>query len=425
MKKNTYGTPADGFDSRLGHKETPENTGVSISQIKSMAKSTALFGASKPYKPARLYRGNHKEWYVEFYYLKPDGSGYKRFKHTFDIGRIRTRYGDDAAVVYGEECCAILNKQLAAGLNPFTQQLKKSKATAADTLQQLINKLSEGASQYSINTYTEQLNRFKKFAPVIAEPGFSIADFSTNHAQRYVEALQAAGLSSKTINGSISYQKTFWKHLKKEGYVVSNVWDGIERIKKRTASNRYEPFTAGEIEKIFAHLKSIKQTQFLCFCQFVFYAWARPAEIRRLRIGDIDLQQRVIRFPATSTKNKKGAYVQIVPPLADAIAAMQLEKYPSSYYVFGRGKMVPSKYILDDASLWARWRLHVHDKLGITKTMYALKHTGNIFYIQNNKGRLDLKWQQMQNRHSSAAMTEKYIRELGAYFIDTTGMKWG
>jgi len=50
--------------------------------------------------------------------------------------------------------------------------------------------------------------------------------------------------------------------------------------------------------------------------------------------------------------------------------------------------------------------------------MYALKHTGNIEYLQRNKGNIDLKWQQMQNRHSSAAMTEKYNRQLGAYFID-------
>ena len=64
------------------------------------------------------------------------------------------------------------------------------------------------------------------------------------------------------------------------------------------------------------------------------------------------------------------------------------------------------------------WDAIVKRKLTIDKNMYALKHTGNIEYLLQNKGNIDLKWMQMQNRHSSTAMTEKYIRKLGAYFID-------
>ena len=34
------------------------------------------------------------------------------------------------------------------------------------------------------------------------------------------------------------------------------------------------------------------------------------------------------------------------------------------------------------------------------------------------KGNTNLKWQQMQNRHSSSAITDRYNRKLGAYFIE-------
>ena len=50
--------------------------------------------------------------------------------------------------------------------------------------------------------------------------------------------------------------------------------------------------------------------------------------------------------------------------------------------------------------------------------MYALKHTGNIEYLLQNKDNVNLKWQQLQNRHHSQAQTEAYNRRIGAYFIN-------
>ena len=62
--------------------------------------------------------------------------------------------------------------------------------------------------------------------------------------------------------------------------------------------------------------------------------------------------------------------------------------------------------------------------LNIDKNLYALKHTGNIDYLLQNRGKVDLKWMQMQNRHSSAAITERYIRKLDAYFIEFENVKF-
>lgn len=419
MEKNVYDGVGDGFDSRLGHKETPVKSGVSIKDLKSRAKSRAALETAKPYKPAKLYHGNHAEWYIEYYYLKPDGSGWKRIKERFDIGRIRTRYGDDAAIIYGQECCRLLNNELAAGMNPFERRIKKTAATAYQTLHRLVQKMAATASVHAANAYREHLNRLARFMPVIQQPGFSISDFSRTHADQYISAMDAAQLAPKTINGSIMHLQLFWKELQKNSLVTTNVWAQVDRLKKKVASTRYEPFTADELQQIFAHLEKSKQQHLLNFLHFIYYAWARPAELRKLRVGDIRLADGLIRFSADDTKNKKGAFVQIVPKLAATIEKMQLEKYPAEYYVFGKGKMAPGKQPLNKYSLVERWQQHVAGKLGTTKTMYALKHTGNIMYLLSSKNDVNIKWMQMQNRHSSPAMTEKYIRALGAYFIDT------
>lgn len=268
--------------------------------------------------------------------------------------------------------------------------------------------------------YQENYNRLLRFCPYVEKEGFGIGDFTSMHAQQFVDALDAAALSPKTINASITHMHLFWREMKKKQWVHDNVWQDVSRIKRKVASDRYEPFTVDEINTVFAHLKKIDQGNFLTVAKFVLYAWIRPGELRKLKVGDIDIVNKTIRVPAEAAKAKKGAYVQIVPQLMETISSMHLEKYYAGLYLFSQNKLLPGKLPLNKNSLVDRWQLWVMDKIGIKKTMYALKHTGNIMYLQNNKGSVDLKWQQMQNRHSSAAMTERYIRELGAYFIDVS-----
>jgi hypothetical protein len=53
-----------------------------------------------------------------------------------------------------------------------------------------------------------------------------------------------------------------------------------------------------------------------------------------------------------------------------------------------------------------------------------LKHTGNIQLLLRNKGKVDLKWQQSQNRHGSSTMTDRYTRDMGAYFVELNDLNF-
>ncbi|WP_018611129.1 hypothetical protein [Segetibacter koreensis] len=155
----------------------------------------------------------------------------------------------------------------------------------------------------------------------------------------------------------------------------------------------------------------------------IFYAWARPIEITRLTIGEFELSLELIRFKKGKTKNGEASYVQIVPPLKELIKKLNLQQYPGHYKVFSDNfqpgvRQVSKHYAL---KFWKKW---VKDKQGINKDMYSLKHTGNIEYLLNNKENINLKWQQMQNRHSSATITERYNRKLGAYFIEVGNLNF-
>ena len=56
--------------------------------------------------------------------------------------------------------------------------------------------------------------------------------------------------------------------------------------------------------------------------------------------------------------------------------------------------------------------------LNIQKDQYALKHTGNIQILNQNKGgKVDITWLTHQNRHHSISQTQAYIKGLGVYFV--------
>lgn len=96
---------------------------------------------------------------------------------------------------------------------------------------------------------------------------------------------------------------------------------------------------------------------------------------------------------------------------------MKLNTYPPDNYLFS-DNYKPGVRMLNKSLPSKHWRLTIKKELGIKKDMYALKHTGNIEYLLKNKGNTNLKWQQMQNRHSSSVVTDRYNRKLGAYFIE-------
>jgi hypothetical protein len=126
--------------------------------------------------------------------------------------------------------------------------------------------------------------------------------------------------------------------------------------------------------------------------------------------------------------------VQIVPAPAPYLENMELQTYPKEHYLFSEGRPLrdsrgnpsyePGISLVQKSKFYRTWVKVVKEGLGIDKNLYALKYTDNIEYLQQNKGSIDLKWQQMQNRHSSITMTERYNRQLGVYFIEVENVKF-
>lgn len=402
-------------------KTRPNNTGKLLEEFKKILSDMTIL----PYKKAKLYTaGNNisKHWYAFYYYRHPQTDLFVRFKERFDINRIKNLKD---RIKYGNTIVDVINTQLEQGFNPFDyvdSVEQDSEFKIEVQLLQVVNSLCANASKTSIATYREINNRFIKFINEKKLNSITIDAFSVDHVKQLKKwMLYDKDLSVKTCNNTLSHLGMFWETAMEQKIVYKNCFKASTKAKKRdkviTKSKRFEPLTNEEITQIFNSITESKLHSFKYFLAFIYYSWARPIELMRLKVSDIEFERQLIRFKKGETKNSDAAYVQIVPPLIEIIKKMKLQYYPANHYVFSDdfmpglrqlNKSLPSKY----------WRNIVKIGLKINKDMYALKHTGNIEYLLNNKGATDLKWQQTQNRHSSSAMTDRYNRSLGVYFVE-------
>jgi len=378
------------------------------------------------YKPAALYTGK-SYWYIYYYYRNPLTDKYERFKEYFDINRIHDR---KQRRIYGQEAVKFINQKLIMGFNPFKAiaQLQDG-GTIINKLDLLYTELTAYANDGTKSYYSTQVNRFKEFLKHYELEDITIGSISTLHAENFKKWMQDKKLAKKTINVNLSYISKFWSQAIKMNLVAADPFEAVERIKKDVRyeddqpEDVYEPITFEELKCIVNAVKQCETPNFLTALMCIYYAWIRPKEVRKLQLKDIDLTSQFIRMRKGNTKSDKGAYVQIVKPLLDLLGSVDLNQYKPSDYLFSEN-YVPGPKPMHRLKMSRLWLKIVKKGLKIDKNMYALKHTGNIEYLLQNKGNVDLKWMQMQNRHSSTAMTEKYIRQLGAYFIDIEKVKF-
>jgi integrase len=381
-----------------------------------------------PYKEARLYHAGGdiaKEWYIEYKYLIPGQVlKFHRFRERFDINRIHDvaeRYN------YGFQAVEFMNQKLKQGFNPWLAISAKKTSTNLHICSQLlsiVDELCEGETKNAARDITSHCNRLITFLEEKHLKEMSIDYFTVDHAEDYKHwLLKEKSYSKKTVNSSITYAIRFFKVAIKRKWCTNNFLMSIDKVKSRqfrqdvAQKEAFEPITSSEMDKIFKTLYEKKEHDYIGYLACIYYAWARPSEIRRLRISDIDLENDIIKFGRNDTKSFAGAYVQIVPPLKKLLLRMDLKKCPLNYFLFGNENCKPGAIKLARDYCATKWKQIVKADLEIDKDMYALKHTGNIEYLLRNKGNTDLKWQQTQNRHSSSTMTDRYNRKLGAYFI--------
>jgi integrase len=240
--------------------------------------------------------------------------------------------------------------------------------------------------------------------------GRALSTVKEKDAFGFVAALRLKYADTTTKN-NISHLKAVLKHTE------CRAFDNLHSTYNIQESEFNYPFADYEREQLENHLKT-KYPALFIFTRFIFYGFIRPAELRQLKVSDIDLNTRTIKIPASIAKTKRTAAVPIIKPLLELIINEKLTRHSGNKYLFGRG-LVPSfeKSKVNEATnqhnkACKEIEIYIERKT----VLYSWKHTGN---IQAFLAGMDIRVIQMINRHKSIQTTEIYLRKLGL-FLDRT-----
>jgi integrase len=170
------------------------------------------------------------------------------------------------------------------------------------------------------------------------------------------------------------------------------------------------------------HLKCIlteikqRDNQLFLGSMMEYYCFIRPGrEMRGMKVGDIDLENGLIRIPAITAKSKRDDTVTMPDHLIQLCREYGLGEADKSLYVFSKnGSFGEHPYKSD--SMRYRFNL-LREELGLPKgyKWYSFKHTGSTALHQSGASLRDL---MDQLRHKSLNTSMYYIKKHSGFVND-------
>uniref|UniRef100_UPI00036E0A9B site-specific integrase n=1 Tax=Rudanella lutea TaxID=451374 RepID=UPI00036E0A9B len=361
-----------------------------------------------------------KQWVVEYGIWSEREQKLKRKRVVLKGDTVAQRLAD------GREVVAEVKKLLKQGACVDALQKAPTRAVDVDsvTVSTSIRKAIDVYLEYkkkttkhnSWRTYRSSLTTFKQY--LTDTPGLRNVALGNFHAGDAIDFLDQVimkyGLSNRGHNNVKDNAGMFFRHWCKRlnrpnaRVLLENPFEDIPD--KRTTTEKHTAYTDDQRAEFKDVARREGEHQLLLFIQFMYYTFLRPRiELRLLRVAD--LKEQTIYVNGTNAKDNTGEHVQIPPPLERLIEGHKLRSYPPNFYVFS-ATGVPGPEPVGPDYFYQHHR-RILERMGLKDggyDMYSWKHTGVISLWNATQ---NIRLIQQQCRHSTAAQTEDYLRDLG------------
>ncbi|MCS7187415.1 MAG: tyrosine-type recombinase/integrase [Armatimonadota bacterium] len=263
-----------------------------------------------------------------------------------------------------------------------------------------------GRSSKTLEWFSQNLRMFTKFH---SEEGLhcpSPTSCQPHHIQLYLARLQSKGLSSVSVHTYFIAISVFFSWLHKEGIIAENPCSKVAKPKARHPIPK--PVTEEHFQKAISTLNpsNFHDLRNLALFMLAFDSGARVSELLGLKIGDVDLLQRVAKVIG---KGGKERFIYF-----GAKTAQVLRKYLTQrallhssisqdepLFVFKNGSPLDKRYVL------RAW--HGAQKRAGLKPLsfHSLRHGFARVWLLNGGEGFSL---QLLLGHSTTAMTSRYVR---------------
>lgn len=268
-----------------------------------------------------------------------------------------------------------LNGRLAGGWSPFGISHDVREFTPANEAFNLyIGDRKRELRNASMVSYSSLCNMFIDWLTMQHIETMPISHVNKQMATRYMDALLLRPkFNNNTYNSHLKKYRAIWSWFVEHNYAKENPFEHIKARQKVEKQRGLIPADARE--RVLDYVRHSKYKNFEIVMHLVYSSLIRPAEIERLQVRDIDIQNHCVHLTSDKTKTHKERYA---PLTDDAIAIIEpmIRNVPGEWYLLGT-YWKPAKEQCYHGLFKKRWE-YIRDKIGLPKDMqlYSLKDSG-------------------------------------------------
>ena len=389
-----------------------------FSETRERKKMTLTYQPS--HVPAVL-RAN-SSWYIEYYYTNSKGS-LVRVRH--NLNRILKRFRKVAdRRAYAQQEVARINLKLQQGWTPEAEERMAANSLAgtpwADVKAHYLEYLGKQEKPYKMShstalTYRSTFGIFCSFVETVPTLLY-IYMIDDAMVRRFLDWSMAVRKVSETTRDNYRrWLHSFCSWLVDCGYLQENP---VEKVKPLTGGHHTKQqgrdamkskyISERDRVRMFRWMDEndpwLKLAVLLCHECFL-----RTKEVAQLRVENIRLHDSLIFVPAAISKNKTDAFVTLTDEVARLMVELGVLEKPGHWFIFSRDlRPAEREKPTRGDEIRERWRA-MCDALGMPKDVwfYHMKHTG----ITDMAAKITPRQVQLQARHHSIEMTERYMQE--------------
>ncbi len=354
------------------------------------------------YIPAELHE--NKEWIIVFYILDP----IKR-----KLVRQRKRVPKHKRVVerriLAKRMIAIINSNLEKGWNPIiTDESPRSLTLLLDVSNEYLNYLERDYRSGEIrkDTFRSYSSYMRNFISWIKIKGYSneyVLNFKSPLVSEFLDYIYIERKNTTTTyNNYLVGLRLLSKYMLRKGYIKNNPLDMFSN--KKRGKKKRGVIEKVEIEEIFKELDQIEK-EYALLCKILFYCYIRPAELSKLKVKDILIEDNLI-YLSPETSKKSSGYVTIPSRLIKPISS-HIAKANKQDYLFSRNYCKPGKIQANGKMYYDRWIRYIVKKGFNKNPLYSLKDSGITLALDSGVSPVSV---MNQARHSDLSITTAYLR---------------
>ena len=377
----------------------------------------------KKYSEPKIYDADgdlSKRWYVYFSFRKTAESALVRFPNNFYAAQYLDKKDRLQWLKKIQRTLSILLKD---GFDPYNPENKfefdtedKSNQSIEEALKFALNIKKSTLAATSYKGLEGRILRFEKW---LNENGFKnrlITTVNKKVVTSYLNEILIA-TSAKNRNNIRTDISSIFTVLADNDIIPDNFIHKVPVLKSTPEKNK--SFTTEEEAKIFNYLDKNNKLLAL-YVKFIPYNFLRPVEVNRVKIGDIDLNDKILKI-----KTKTGFKVKRIPQLLiDEIPDLSI--YLCDAYLFGRKDFGQYWEATENnrRNDFSDYFLEVKKKFGFDKNygLYSFRHTFitklyNTFIKEMTPDEAESNIMSITG-HSTKTALRKYLREINAYIPD-------